>query len=234
MKSSILRILFGITILLFALSTVAIAQEGQQYANVPKMTAVGAAYKAKILCSAVFVANRDPADVQKQELVTVPFPAQIDYKNKRVTVNPGLGMPAQIAVFRDGLGCTLCTPYTLDHVLAQETGDPTPFPPSLSQQKLLWPKGDLVDTGNLPPEVDRGKLTAAVAETFTEPLADQKKIRGTRAVVVVYKGRIIAEQYAPGFSKDTPLIGWSMTKSITNALIGILVNQGKLDIMKPT
>ena len=81
---------------------------------------------------------------------------------------------------------------------------------------------------NLPPEVDKAKLTAAIARAFTEPNAGQKKIRGTRAVVVVYKGQIIGEQYAPGFSKDTPLLGWSMTKSITNAGAGILVGQGKL------
>lgn len=122
-------------------------------------------------------------------------------------------------------------PVEMEHVRAQVTGDPTPFPPNLSKQKLLWPEGELVSTEKLPAEVDRQKLNAAVDNTFTETIP--KKIRGTRAVVVVYKGRIIAERYAPGISKDTPLIGWSMTKSITNALVGILVNQGKLSIKDP-
>ena len=53
---------------------------------------------------------------------------------------------------------------------------------------------------------------------------------GPVAVVVVYDGRIIAEKYAPGFTKDTPLLGWSMTKSVTNALVGILVRQGELSL----
>jgi len=140
-------------------------------------------------------------------------------------------MPDQVAIFREGLGCTLATNYTAEHIRAQITGDPIPYPPNLSQQKLLWPEGELISTEKLPAEVDKEKLTAAVAKTFTEP--DSKKVRGTRAVVIVYKGRIIAEHYAPGFSKDTPLIGWSMTKSSTNALVGILVEQGKLDIKKP-
>jgi CubicO group peptidase (beta-lactamase class C family) len=47
---------------------------------------------------------------------------------------------------------------------------------------------------------------------------------------VVYDGRIITERYAPGFTKDTPLLGWSMTKSVTNALVGILVQQEKMNL----
>ena len=58
--------------------------------------------------------------------------------------------------------------------------------------------------------------------------------RNTRAIVVVYDGQIIAEKYAPGFNMHSPHTGWSMTKSITNALIGILVGQKKLDVNAPT
>ena len=52
-------------------------------------------------------------------------------------------------------------------------------------------------------------------------------------MLIVYDGKIISERYADGFNEDSKLIGWSMTKSITNALVGILVKQGKLDISKP-
>lgn len=204
------------------------AGELPQYAKVPKITAVAAAYKAKILCSAVFVSKRNPSDVQQQELKDLPFPAKIDEQNKTVTVAVGMGMPDQIAIFRDGLGCTVGIDYTAEHIRAQVTGDPTPGPADMSQLRKLWPEGDSVDIESIPPEVDKAKLTAAIDRTFTEPYAGQKRIWGTRAIAVIYKGRIIGERYAPGFSKDTPLIGWSMTKSITNALAGILVGQGKL------
>jgi hypothetical protein len=193
------------------------------------MAAIWAAYKAKTLCSAVFVSKRDPTDVQKQELKAFfYFPANVDYEKKRVTVTPSFGMPEQIAVFREGLGCTICNTYTLEHVLAQDAGKPTPSPLNPEQEKFLWPEGEAVNTDDLPANVDEEKLTDAVDETFEEPEAEWNRIQGTRAVVVVYKGRIIAESYAPGFSKDMPLIGEeSMSKSITNALVGILVGQGK-------
>jgi CubicO group peptidase (beta-lactamase class C family) len=208
------------------------------YAKVPRMTAVAAAYKAKILCSAVFVSKRNHLDVEKAELQAFPFPAKIDEKEKMVTVSVGMGMPDAVAIFREGLGCTGGINYTLEHVRAQVTGNPTPPPadPSvLSALSKPWPEGDGDDyiranLSRLYPEVDKDKLMAAIDKAFTEPYAAQKKIWGTRAVVVVYKGRIIAERYAPGFTADTPLIGWSMTKSITNSLIGILVKQGKLNL----
>ena len=200
------------------------------YAKVPKITAVAASYKAKILCSAVFVSKRNPSDVEQSELQGFPFPTKIDEKEKTVTVSVGMGMPDQIAIFRDGLGCTGGIDYTAEHIKAQITGNPIPPPTDPSQLRKPWPEGEFVDTENIPPEVDQGKLKAAIEKTFTEPPASEKKIWRTRAVLVVYKGRVIGERYAPGFTKDTPLIGWSMTKSITNALMGILVKQGKLNL----
>jgi CubicO group peptidase (beta-lactamase class C family) len=79
--------------------------------------------------------------------------------------------------------------------------------------------------------VDQSRLNSAVEWAFTEP--DPQHPRRTRAVVILQNGRIIAERYVEGFNKDTPLIGWSMTKSATNALVGILVRTGKLSLDEP-
>jgi CubicO group peptidase (beta-lactamase class C family) len=65
-------------------------------------------------------------------------------------------------------------------------------------------------------------------EAFREPAPDSH--RQTRAVIVLHQGRIAAERYAPGFDRDTPLIGWSMTKSVTNNLVGLLVADGLLHL----
>ena len=61
---------------------------------------------------------------------------------------------------------------------------------------------------------------------------DPHRIKRTRATLVVHDGRLIAERYAPGISASTPLIGWSMTKSITNAMVGLLIQDGKLTLDK--
>ncbi|HJR00772.1 MAG TPA: serine hydrolase, partial [Methylomirabilota bacterium] len=77
----------------------------------------------------------------------------------------------------------------------------------------------------------RAGLTAALAGAFAEP--DGPPARRTHAVVVVHDGRVVAERYAAGFGVDTPVHGWSATKSVNNALLGILVRQGKLRMEDP-
>ena len=67
-------------------------------------------------------------------------------------------------------------------------------------------------------------LKAALDHAFEEPA--EPPFRRTKAVVVVHDGRVIAERYAAGIGVDTPLLGFSMTKSVVNALIGILTQQG--------
>ena len=74
------------------------------------------------------------------------------------------------------------------------------------------------------------KTKAVVNQAFDEV---GERLKKTRAVVVVHKGKIIAEQYAPGFDKEMPLLGWSMSKSLVNALYGILSLDGQMDIQKP-
>ena len=85
---------------------------------------------------------------------------------------------------------------------------------------------------------EKGKLTARERidllldeGTFVE--VDPNKPRNTKAVVVIHKGKLIAEHYAKGVDSSTPLIGWSMTKSITGLLVGMLVKDSALDINKP-
>src|SRR5262249_24542776 len=75
------------------------------------------------------------------------------------------------------------------------------------------------------------KLSEALDHAFAE--SDSGPRRFTKAVVVLHRGRLVGERYAPGVTPPTPLIGWSMTKSVTNALLGILVKNGKLDMYEP-
>jgi CubicO group peptidase (beta-lactamase class C family) len=184
-------------------------------------------YTAKATCSAVFVSGRNPADVKKQDFARFPFnltSSRVDIGDSSVTSSI-FGLAGRKAIYRKGLGATLLNGITEQQLRQQQ---PVLASPSdLSQDTMPWPQGDrLTDTP--PVDVDTIKLRAAVEAAFFDSI--HKEDWGTRAFVVVYKGRIVAERYAPGFTAQMPLLGWSMTKSIINALIGIMVAQKQLDI----
>lgn len=73
------------------------------------------------------------------------------------------------------------------------------------------------------PGVCREALARAVDRLFTMPEAQE-----TRAVLVLRDGRIVAERYAPGYHENTRFISWSMAKTVTGVLIGLLVSDGRL------
>lgn len=193
----------------------------------------GTGYTSRLLCSGVFLAGRDPQSVKDSDLKvpgSIFILSSVDYDNKSASASlPILFRFKRTAIYREGLGCTLLIDATEEEVRAQaQSGAASKLP---DQKSIPWPTGDLMPNTPLPPGIDNKKLSATLDDAFSEP--DPKKLRRTRAVVVVYKGRLIAERYAPGFTKDTRLHGWSMTKSVTSAQIGILVGQGKLSVDKP-
>jgi CubicO group peptidase (beta-lactamase class C family) len=90
-----------------------------------------------------------------------------------------------------------------------------------------WPMGDILPKDPLPAEIDSAKLNAAVESAF------QPREGLTAAFVVTWKGRLIAERYGDGVGVQTPLESWSMGKSLTATLFGILVNEGAYDLTQP-
>lgn len=191
----------------------------------------GSGYKAKALASGVFVSGRDPERVLREDLSDGPMGwvfARADAEERSARAR-ALGLAPSKAICREGLGCTLVEGLAEDEIRSQPF-DPPP-PASADPGGVPWPAGDALPDGPLPPHVDEAKLAAALAEVFSEPEGGGR--RGTRAVVVVHRGRIVAERYADGFGPETPLIGWSMTKSVMAALVGIRVGQGELDLHAP-
>lgn len=211
-------------ILLF-LAAFVLAAGGYTVYYLSRVAPVGAGYYAKVLCSGVFVSGRDPAEIVDVDLaldhpMASRLAVDVDRDERIVTVSLA-GLYKSVAVFREGLGCTLAIDTTPEELRAQTAGldlrpaatdgGMTPAPPSA--------------------EVDAARLEAAIDAAFAEP--DPARPRRTRAVAVAYDGSLIAERYAPGFTATTTLQGWSMTKSLTNALVGRLVAQGRLDVHAP-
>lgn len=95
---------------------------------------------------------------------------------------------------------------------------------------MAWPT-DEWPTGEAGAGVDAARLQAALDHAFQSPAPPD--IGETHAVMVVRGGRLILERYAPAFGPEVTCRSWSMAKSITQALIGILSGDGRLDIAAP-
>lgn len=177
------------------------------------------------LCSEVFVSGLDPDRIFTEslkprpgfELVAWALQYSVEREQRQVRAWLPVGVASR-AVFRDGLGCIL--------VHGDETVDSPALGLMVHAPSLLGAIGgpDIVDT--VAPQVK-----VALDAIFTEPA--QAPYHWTKAAVVLHDGKIIAERYAPGYGIDTPILGFSMSKSVTNALIGILVRDGKLDEHAP-
>ncbi len=187
-------------------------------------------FDAKHVCSCTFVSGRDKAGIDSAEMDEMPFSLAkyaIDLHDSSVT-SAVLGMAKRKAIYRKGLGCTLINDISEQALRSQVFH--LPEPQKIFTDSLEWPYGDKI-SDSVPSKINNTNLLAAVEQAFMESLPG-KKIR-TRAVNVIYDGKLVAEKYATGFNKDTKMYGWSMAKSVTGALIGTLVKQGMLDVRKP-
>ena len=197
---------------------------------------IGTGHTAKTVCSNVFISGRDAQDVFTEDIAPLHFlfaitDFKVDPDEKSVSAD-AFGFAERKAIYRDGCGCTIVNGLTEDELRQQNIGDINLLKYSPEQRsKRPWPAGNHGPLVSLPAGVDAQKLAKAMDAAFAE--SGPQNLRKTRAVVVVYKGELIAERYAPGFDVNTPQLGWSMSKSVTNALVGLLVQQGKLELHRP-
>jgi CubicO group peptidase (beta-lactamase class C family) len=191
---------------------------------------VMAGMAAKTMCSCVFVAGRDPQSVREKELQVFP-----GLSNAPITIHKDSSVTATVfwktskAIFRRGLGCTLLAQRSENELRSQRFL--LPAGPELPADTTSWSTGDNLSHSLPDPAhsaIDMKALTAALDAAFDE--SDPQRPVNTHAIIVLYQGHIVAERYANRFHKDSRQMGWSMTKSVTNALIGILVKQGKLKV----
>jgi len=187
------------------------------------LTATG--YVSHQLCSAVFVAGQEPTRVYRESIAPVSGALAllvrhtVDHEHAEVRASLA-GLAESRAVYRPPFGCVNATGTALTTTAAPPATEPT-------APALLPPIA-----GPEPIQTTDPALALALDHVFGE--AAQPPFRHTQAVVVVHRDRIVAERYAPGIGVDTPLPGWSVSKSVTNALLGVLVRQGRLDMQAPS
>ena len=187
-------------------------------------------YSAKMACSCMYLSGRELQDIQREELGTFPLKLATVTLNKEdssVTASV-FGTARQKAIFRNGLGCTLVN--ELPEAAIRKQPVYLPVLPAVNQDSIDWPMGDRIPA-SLPGEPDNKKLQEAIQYAFDEK--DTGHLWRTRAVIVLLDGKLVGEQYAPGYDRHTRQLSWSMAKSITSSLTGILVGQGKLQLQEP-
>ncbi|OCJ05118.1 6-aminohexanoate hydrolase [Rhizobium sp. AC44/96] len=181
---------------------------------------VGDGYAAKIMCSNVFIAGRDPDTILSKDVQAPGNPllklvrVDVDHEQKRVTARILGWLAPNYAVYRGTFGCANVPDG--DFEAARRSVPDEPRQP-LAERHAPWPDGD--DTA------DDGD--PRIATLLTRPALTGE---GMRAVVVVHDGRIVAETYGDGFGPTTPLIGWSMTKTVNAAILGRAVEEHRVGL----
>jgi CubicO group peptidase (beta-lactamase class C family) len=213
MAQRLFKILIGTIFALLMLVVVYAATAGR---NLLRLATHSVAHS---LCTAAFISNLDPdtmyAEEQRPSMGPIAWALRyaVDRPQREVTSSI-FGAFGARAVFRPGLGCLLL-----------DAGQPVPeaagFTPAPIAARFDQPLVESTDPA----------IRAALDQAFAEP--DPSRPRLTKEVVVLHDGKLIAERYAPGYGPQTPIWVHSVSKSITNALIGVLVRQGKLRVDQP-
>ena len=216
MKKLLKRILWLLLIALLAFAT------WFAWPRLPIITA----FAAKGMCSSVFLAGKTPERVMAEDLSFSPISlakCKIDYQEKSVTARV-LGLAKRKVVYREGLGSVI----VLDKSEQELKSDSYMLPdPGYSQDTIPWRLGDVMPE-SFPEGVNYTKLESILEEAFDKP--GEEPFKKTLGVAVVYDNELIGENYLEGYDTYTKFHGWSMTKTVTGAMTGALVDEGKMDI----
>ena len=214
---------------------VAAQEESYDYWR-PQRDMVRHGQQAVLMCNGLFTGERTLEQVFDQELAFLPQPvgtAQggdyvVDWDHEAVAIGSSEGTPIMRAAYRAGIGCVIMAPdQTFEQIadlpelaLAPPLGDPA---------TIAWPDGDLVEDMSIPSGVDAAALEAASDWAFERESPEQV----TLSLMVVHRGKILHERYAPGIEVTTKTRTWSTAKSIAVTLIGMLVDEGRLALDEP-
>ncbi|MEO6405504.1 MAG: serine hydrolase [Ferruginibacter sp.] len=188
-------------------------------------------YGSKNLCSSVYLQHRTSADVIGEDLSGFPLSLGtfcVNAKDSSVTGSVW-GIAKRKTIYRKGIGCTIINDLGEAEIRSQQFF----LPPStmINSDSISWPYGDKLTASNSL-NIIKEQLQKVVDNVIHETKPDGRSAF-TRAVIIVYNGNIIAEKYALGFDKNTVMLGWSISKSLTAAMIGILVKENKLSVDMP-
>jgi len=180
----------------------------------------GSGYTAKVVCSGVFTSGRSVEEVMDEDLSFIPVAIySVDKQGNQITAKSLVGYSRTAVYDPDSNSCSLIGANS----------------ESLAHTKSINPRTN-TDTSVLAVDnsvagVNYEKLNLILEAAFHEPTVREAGVfRRSRAIVVLYKGKIIGEKYAEGFSPSTRLIGWGLTEALFSSVLGQRVQDGKLSL----
>lgn len=189
----------------------------------PKLDMISG-FAAKSINSHYFIGDRDLEYTEAEDnlVPTMGMATSELLISEKITKSNAFGLKNRISYFRDGVGTVLVP-------AGEKKENASLLKPNRNKKStnLPYPYGDLEQKDTLFQNVNYSKLTKTVNNAFVE---EEGKEKNTRSVLVVYKGQIIGEQYVDGFDEKSMILGWSMAKSITSAVIGVLAKEGQVDL----
>lgn len=197
--------------------------------------------QAVLQCNGLFTSGRSLEQVFTQELAyltserfggkvgTVEGGAyQVDPLLRRVTVGGGEHGTPVSAVFREGVGCVVMAPDQSQADISVLPELTLPYS-DIDPNNVDWPDGDRITDKVVAVEFDLERLQAASDWAFNRATPEQD----TLSLIVVHKGQIVHERYATGITRETRTRTWSTAKSIAATLIGMLVDEGRMQLDAP-
>ncbi len=189
-----------------------------------------------LTCNGLFTSNRTLEQVYDQELKYLKNPIgtalggdyKIDWENKTVSIAASDSTSIMRAAYRAGIGCVILAPnqtFEIVEELPEQDFEPLSGDPAT----IAWPDGDLVKKQKLPKYIDEKLLEDASNWSFDRESDEQV----TLSLLVVHKGQIIHERYTNGVDMHTKTRTWSVAKSLAVTLIGMLVDDGKMELDAP-
>jgi CubicO group peptidase (beta-lactamase class C family) len=196
------------------------------YIQYPKLNII-AGYAAKNMSTNVFYANRSEKNVQNKDhnVPSVKLAKTTVDANLKTATSSVFGALKRTSFFREGLGSVLIDDeFDIDQKFLTPKRTPNTY-------TLPYPYGTGTPSDSTFANINYKQLKTAINLAFVEN--NKKFKKNTRAVIALYKDHLIAEQYGENFNKNTPLLGWSMAKSLLATIVGVLDYQKKIDVQKP-
>jgi len=193
------------------------------FINYPRLNII-TGFAAKNTCSCIFEAGRDLASIEAEDNDFSPVNLasnKVNTSEKTVT-STVFGLKPRTAAYFEGAGCVL---------LPEDHKKPFAFSfkpvRNFAKNPRTYPYGSGAPQDTVFSNLDLPTIETAIENAFDKEGEVKQR---SRAIVVLYKGQLIAEKYAPGITPETKLLGWSMTKSITSTVMGVLEKQGKISL----